>query len=395
MKQISYCVFLTLLGSACEPAAYAAHVEGFGQISTNHPDPDLVSIDAEYEAPVFMRVQKTVHLISGQLNGAGSKTMGYFGEAQIGRVGVHTSVAGNHSQMPDLDAGADLVLGFQDRITPENLDPLNSNYLRLDVDLSGVMRRGGGGQTSASFVMQMEDLESDNSKNLAFVRFSWTLDDQFYITNESGTGDDSFLLGFVPYPGEEPDFTPHPMGGYSFGARGYVDIPLGEPDFPEWPFEFGAPILLEVSVGSSSSTSTDGDLAISDFGNTALIGNARFVDSVGEPIAGASFTSVSGYDYITPPPPITPGDIDLDGDVDRTDAARFSTYFDRATDSLWVTGDFNGDAATTLADWLLLQSKLDQPAPGPAVPEPSAAWLVIAGAATILWSARRRRRHAR
>jgi hypothetical protein len=74
-----------------------------------------------------------------------------------------------------------------------------------------------------------------------------------------------------------------------------------------------------------------------------------------------------------------PGDIDLDGEVDRTDAATFSKYFGRESDSIWTTGDFDGDGRTSLTDWGLLQSHLGQSAASPsvaAVPEP-ATWLIV------------------
>jgi hypothetical protein len=90
---------------------------------------------------------------------------------------------------------------------------------------------------------------------------------------------------------------------------------------------------------------------------------------------------------------LLPGDIDEDGDVDPRDAAIFSQFFGRQTDSLWTTGDFNGDEATTLADWSLLQTHLGQSAPSPSaavgVPEPSASWLAILSLALI--GLRRRR----
>ncbi|MEX0642196.1 MAG: dockerin type I domain-containing protein [Pirellulales bacterium] len=91
-----------------------------------------------------------------------------------------------------------------------------------------------------------------------------------------------------------------------------------------------------------------------------------------------------------------PGDINLDGDVDRTDAALFSQYFGMKTGSIWTTGDFNGDAATTLNDWVLLRTHLGQSVPSPlesraaaGVPEPAASWLAVL--ALTLVTLRRRR----
>ncbi|MEX0744441.1 MAG: PEP-CTERM sorting domain-containing protein [Phycisphaeraceae bacterium] len=90
-----------------------------------------------------------------------------------------------------------------------------------------------------------------------------------------------------------------------------------------------------------------------------------------------------------------------DSDVDRTDAALFSQYYGTTSGSVWTTGDFNGDAATTLADYGLLQSHLGMTAPSPsaaaaAVPEPSASLMLLFGmAASIVAFARVTRRRAK
>lgn len=92
-----------------------------------------------------------------------------------------------------------------------------------------------------------------------------------------------------------------------------------------------------------------------------------------------------------------PGDIDLDGDVDRTDAARLSQFFGRESESIWTTGDFDNDGRTTLADWAALQTHLGQALPrlSPvAVPEPSTLLLMFS-AAVSLHVVRRIKSHSR
>jgi hypothetical protein len=71
-----------------------------------------------------------------------------------------------------------------------------------------------------------------------------------------------------------------------------------------------------------------------------------------------------------------PGDINLDGDVDRRDASLFSQYFGTSAGADWASGDFNGDGKTALADLAILQAHFGQSVPNPiasaaAVPEPS------------------------
>jgi T5SS/PEP-CTERM-associated repeat protein len=76
-----------------------------------------------------------------------------------------------------------------------------------------------------------------------------------------------------------------------------------------------------------------------------------------------------------------PGDIDLDGDVDRIDAVLFTPHLG-AADSIWTTGDFDGDQLTTLDDLFLLQANLGQTLPSPvaqtAIPEPSSLACLLA-----------------
>jgi hypothetical protein len=79
-----------------------------------------------------------------------------------------------------------------------------------------------------------------------------------------------------------------------------------------------------------------------------------------------------------------PGDIDLDGDVDRSDLSEFTRHYGSGSGALWTSGDFNGDGATTLTDLGLLQSHYGQSrAAAAAVPEPST--LALATLATVGW----------
>jgi hypothetical protein len=93
------------------------------------------------------------------------------------------------------------------------------------------------------------------------------------------------------------------------------------------------------------------------------------------------------------------GDIDLDGAVNRHDAALFAQYFGLIEGSDWATGDFDGDHATTLTDLALLQANLGasgSPASFAAstiaaVPEPATMTLLFAGAISGAASLARRR----
>jgi T5SS/PEP-CTERM-associated repeat protein len=86
-----------------------------------------------------------------------------------------------------------------------------------------------------------------------------------------------------------------------------------------------------------------------------------------------------------------PGDIDGDGDVDRTDFRQFMTHYGRTSGATWSQGDFTGDGRTTLADLVMLRNHLSS-SPSPdaaAVPEPGGlATAILAIASALLWRRR-------
>lgn len=90
------------------------------------------------------------------------------------------------------------------------------------------------------------------------------------------------------------------------------------------------------------------------------------------------------------------GDIDLDGHVTRHDAALFAGFWGMASNSVWNTGDFNGDRATTLVDLALLQANFGQsnmvPSSTAAVPEPSQAVMAFGILVMLIWKSQARRR---
>jgi hypothetical protein len=75
------------------------------------------------------------------------------------------------------------------------------------------------------------------------------------------------------------------------------------------------------------------------------------------------------------------GDINLDNQVNRLDAALFARSFGISVGATWTTGDFDCDGAATVADLALLQSHFGQPisaeASLTAVPEPHSGMLTL------------------
>jgi hypothetical protein len=105
----------------------------------------------------------------------------------------------------------------------------------------------------------------------------------------------------------------------------------------------------------------------------------------------ASYTSTT----VTLSTSALPGDIDLNGEVDRADASLFTPHLGITAGATWITGDFDADGATTVADLTLLQANLGQSiAPSAsvaAVPEPST-WLAFLIPAPAMFLFRQRHR---
>jgi hypothetical protein len=99
------------------------------------------------------------------------------------------------------------------------------------------------------------------------------------------------------------------------------------------------------------------------------------------------------YTYFTGDysPPDLPGDLNLDGVVNRLDLAQFSTYLGRASNATWTEGDFDGDGKTTLADLEILQSNFDRSslASSAPIPEPWTFWIALCGALSAVVCGRR------
>jgi uncharacterized protein YkwD len=93
---------------------------------------------------------------------------------------------------------------------------------------------------------------------------------------------------------------------------------------------------------------------------------------------------------ITPASPPLPGDANMDGIVDRSDAALLAMNFGTPTGALWGKGDFDGSGSVGLLDLAILNRNLSLPtgnsasaASSAAVPEPTNFAFVMAAAITI------------
>ena len=201
-----------------------------------------------------------------------------------------------------VEAHAQLGLGSEDEITIANAGP--SDFLQLEVSLSGYLRRRDfniGNHAVAGFSVRTWDPENTEESliNVFEVHFNWfgLLETEPHVATTSDYGDSNFIA----FPGKELVFSPTigPSDEHGFGGRGYVRIPLFDLDTN--PVDTFTLELTALSSTTCAGNNTTTCAAESNFGNTVLIRNAQIVDAFGDVVPAASFTSVSGYDYITPP----------------------------------------------------------------------------------------------
>jgi hypothetical protein len=256
----------------------------------------------------------------------------------------------------------------------------------------------------------------DTWSTVANIRFVGPMADSgMPFASPGATGPDIRIGAFVPEEGHSFNFA----GGVGFGPPGpFGDDPLagdivfnfeaifrvetGEEDttpLPSFGNDLEGLMLHElghaaIGLGHPSWEGAAPDqrvMYVGDFANDEAPFCCKTMNRFPHPddIAGAQFT-------YGPPSTLGPraGDINLDGVVDRADAARFYRYFGLESDSTWTTGDLDFDGATTLADLAMLQARLTGATPvassGAPVPEPSPLGMAIAS--IVAWVARFGRR---
>lgn len=126
---------------------------------------------------------------------------------------------------------------------------------------------------------------------------------------------------------------------------------------------------------------------------------ATAINNVGQIVGNG--TNPSGDDHAFLLTPVgQPGDINLDGIVNRLDVALFAQHFGTAIGATWIMGDFTGDGRTSLDDLSILQRHLYsdgsvQVAPASSVPEPSTMLCLLAGVGVLALRLHRRCREER
>jgi hypothetical protein len=89
-----------------------------------------------------------------------------------------------------------------------------------------------------------------------------------------------------------------------------------------------------------------------------VLGNDSLHDLAGLSLDGDG-DGTAGGDYVREFSVARPGDANLDGRVDRADAAIVAQHFGQLADAAWTDGDFTGDGSVRLADLAIVQRNLD------------------------------------
>ncbi|MEP7365921.1 MAG: PEP-CTERM sorting domain-containing protein [Acidobacteriota bacterium] len=257
--------------------------------STLNPDTTLFS---DYQTGAQQLSMS--HSVQTPLFSTLSALQEYNGYATFGRIQTRAYASADLTEShPAPGVYSGLFMGSVDELTVSGAGA--GSYLLLDISLSGYMVRQDdtfGNYARALFeatALSLSELEEDEPFILRYDAQFWWTDTAFIENNPAG-------ITFTAYAGQDPAFSAlQPIATRQFGGKGFVSIPLDLLD-STFQLSFGAR-----SDASCSETSTAGCLSHSNFGSTALIGNARIVDALGNLVPGASFTSASGYDYITPP----------------------------------------------------------------------------------------------
>jgi hypothetical protein len=173
-----------------------------------------------------------------------------------------------------------LTTQFNDTVT---IHGASSGFLSLDFGLHGVLARSetSGANTTGDFSFFVTDL-AGNTTHSGLVCMTWDAGSAPILCAPG-------LAGLLSPLQSSMTITPDNLGGAVYQGNASILIPFTSSSF-------GLAAQLTAQVGCTAPCSASADL-----GHTALIGSYQILDSNLNPITGATLTSESGYDYITPP----------------------------------------------------------------------------------------------
>jgi hypothetical protein len=263
-------------------------------------------------------------------------------------------------------------------------------------------------RTDAQNTNEFQDARGPNEYH-SMRDFTWSDEEQlFYGADETGiyrltaTGQSTF----VGQPGGQPK-------GITFATvGGSRKLFLSDRDGPElWiidpatgqhigdPVRVRDPRVPEVFVSGLLSLTEipESEFLYAIHRNDPNTPSSRELIAI-HPVTGDSFSLMPFGTHMAdlamlPPasPPRRPGDVDGDGNVNRTDVALFADHFGTQTGATPDTGNFNRDGKTGLLDLIIVQQNLDPFIAGSPVPEPATGILALVGTAAFCAPAHRRR----
>lgn len=190
-----------------------------------------------------------------------ARLAGYSGVARFGRLATRAFAASDH--LSDALVNGSLSVGFGDTLT---VNGVSNGAVLLDYSVHGYLENG-------------DDVES---VSLGFFSIYSTL-----LQGEALSSEFKTVAG-VPS-------SLNPSGSFQMNNGRWEYTESGTALIPFSNGSVGIFVSLRAIAGCQEPCSVSTDL-----GNTALVGNYRVLDELGN-LTGATLTSSSGYDYLTPP----------------------------------------------------------------------------------------------
>jgi hypothetical protein len=202
------------------------------------------------------------------------------GDVLFGRLTSAAAVGAQPVANPSLPFFSTLTTKFTDTLT---ISGASSGFLSLDIGLHGVLSRSD--TTGANSQGELNIFAMDSGGNVSAsgaICMFWEAGSAPILCGPGLVGVASTLFSAM-------SITPDGLGGWVFQGDARVLLPFTGG-------ELGFSAQLTTLVGCKAPCSASADL-----GHTALFGGYQILDSAGHLIPGATLTSESGYDYVTPP----------------------------------------------------------------------------------------------
>jgi hypothetical protein len=202
----------------------------------------------------------------------------FAGETSFGHLAAASAVATNAVVGYDFFSSS-MIAGFTDTVT---INGASSGFLSLDFTFHGAVHKQSvnGSTATGNLLVQTHNSAGDVTYSSGGIALDWFDTDPPAFAFQAGGTISSLHTATSLAPVN---------GSFEGQAIGQVLIPFSIASF-------------DLSVGLTTVAFCHAPCTTSsDFSNTALIGGYHILDNSLNPIPGATLTSESGYDYVTPP----------------------------------------------------------------------------------------------